>query len=56
MKTYNKPTKEQWAELAQRPIINKEQLTKSVNSIIDGVMKNGDSALIKYAIMFNSQV
>ena len=54
MKTYNKPTKEQWAELAQRPIINKEQLTKSVNSIIDDVMKNGDNALIKYASMFDS--
>lgn len=53
MKTYNKPNKGQWAELSQRPVINQEQLSEAVSSIINDVKLNGDKALIKYASLFD---
>ncbi len=53
MKTYNKPNKDQWALLTQRPVINKEQLNETVSSIINEVKLNGDKALIKYASVFD---
>lgn len=53
MKTYNKPNKEQWEELTRRPIINEEQLTQAVTSIVNDVKQNGDKALVKYARMFD---
>jgi histidinol dehydrogenase len=56
MKTYKNPNKEQWTELAQRPVINQEQLTDAVTSIIKDVKQNGDKALIKYASMFDGVV
>ena len=53
MKTYNNPIIEQWTELIKRPVINQEQLTESVSNIISDVTLNGDTALIKYANMFD---
>ena len=53
MKTYNTPSTEQWAELIERPIINKAELNKSVNVIIDDVKTNGDQALLKYTQLFD---
>ena len=53
MKIYNKPNKEQWAELVKRPVINQEQLTQAVTSIINDVKQTGDKALVKYARMFD---
>ncbi|MCW8896687.1 MAG: histidinol dehydrogenase [Flavobacteriales bacterium] len=53
MKTYNNPTKEQWAELIERPVINQEQLIEAVSTIINDVKQNGDKALIKYASLFD---
>ena len=53
MKTFIKPNKEKWAELANRPVINQEHLTETVSSIIKDVKLNGDNALIKYASMFD---
>lgn len=53
MKTYNNPKKEQWAELTERPAINQEQLSEVVNSIINDVKQNGDSALYKYASLYD---
>lgn len=53
MKTYNKPSTEQWAQLIKRPVINEEQLTKAVSLIINDIKLNGDKALIKYASMFD---
>lgn len=53
MKTYNKPNKGQWAELSQRPVIDQEQLSEAVSSIINDVKLNGDKALIKYASLFD---
>lgn len=53
MKTYNKPNKQQWAELTKRPVINEEQLTQAVTSIANDIQQNGDKALLKYASMFD---
>jgi len=53
MKTYNKPNKDQWEELTKRPVINEEQLTQAVTSIVSDVKQNGDKALVKYAHMFD---
>ena len=53
MKTYFKPEQTQWAELTKRPVINKQQLTQAVSSIVNDVQQNGDTALIKYASMFD---
>ncbi|MFV0529870.1 MAG: histidinol dehydrogenase [Flavobacteriales bacterium] len=53
MKTYYNPDKKQWAKLTQRPVINQEQLTQTVDAIINDVKQNGDKALIKYAMMFD---
>ncbi len=53
MKTFNKPDKAQWAELAKRPTINQGQLSETVNSIIEDVKQNGDKSLIKYAKKFD---
>lgn len=47
------PSKQQWAKLIERPLINQEQLTQTVNSIITDVIQNGDRALIKYASLFD---
>jgi len=53
MKTYNKPNKNQWEELIKRPVINEEQLTQAVASIVKDVKQNGDKALLKYTRMFD---
>jgi histidinol dehydrogenase len=53
MKIYSKPDKKQWLKLTQRPLINQEQLTETVISIISNVKQSGDKALIKYASMFD---
>jgi len=53
MQKFNKPNKEDWAELTQRPVINQEQLTQTVSSIINDVKQTGDKALIKCASLFD---
>jgi histidinol dehydrogenase len=53
MKTYNKPNREQWVELLKRPYFNQEELTSSVKDILNDVKQYGDSALYKYANLFD---
>jgi histidinol dehydrogenase len=53
MKTYNKPTQKQWAELTQRPVINKEELAQVVSAILSDVKLNGNKALVKYTHKFD---
>lgn len=53
MKTYDNPMKIKWAALAKRPLINQEQLTEAVSTIINDVKQQGDTALYKYASMFD---
>ncbi|MBL4594593.1 MAG: histidinol dehydrogenase [Flavobacteriales bacterium] len=53
MQKFNKPNREDWEELTQRPVINQEQLTQTVSSIINDVKQTGDKALIKYTSLFD---
>lgn len=53
MKIFNKPNREIWAELIKRPLINEEQLSQTVSSIINDVKQNGDKAIIKYTNIFD---
>ena len=53
MKTHNKPKIEQWEKLVQRIVINDDQLSQTVSSIIKNVKQNGDHSLIKYASKFD---
>ena len=53
MKTYIKPTKDEWSTLIERPSINEEQLSSTVVSIIDKVKEQGDKALYNYAEQFD---
>lgn len=53
MQLIKQPNKQKWAELTKRPVINQEQLTQEVSSIIADVKQNGDNALIKYASLFD---
>ncbi|NND24621.1 MAG: histidinol dehydrogenase [Flavobacteriaceae bacterium] len=54
MKMYNKPKRDQWAELSKRPSLNTEKLSAQVNDIVSDVKKNGDKALIKYTRQFDN--
>lgn len=53
MQLIKQPNKQEWANLIERPVINQEQLTQAVTSIITDVKQNGDNALIKYASLFD---
>lgn len=53
MKLINYPTKEQWAELLERPALNTENLFDTVRGIIDRVRAEGDKAVIEYAATFD---
>ena len=53
MQLVKQPNKQEWANLIERPVINQEQLTQAVSSIITDVKQNGDNALIKYASLFD---
>jgi histidinol dehydrogenase len=53
MKTYNKPQKESWSELMQRPAMNQQELNQEVSTILQDVKQKGDTSLIKYASIFD---
>lgn len=53
MKTYNKPQKESWSTLMQRPLINQQELNQEVSTILQDVKQKGDASLIKYASIFD---
>lgn len=53
MKTYSRPSKEQWTDLTMRPLINHERLTQVVNPIINEVKLKGDIAIKKYTKLFD---
>ncbi len=53
MKIFQKPNREQWAELCQRPMMNNEKLVQSVNTILKDVEQNGDKAIIRYTGLFD---
>ena len=53
MKLINYPSKEQWAEILQRPALNTENLFDTVRGIIDRVKAEGDKAVIDYEATFD---
>lgn len=52
MKIYNYPSKIEWTEICRRPIMSRENLTATVQEIMDKVNLYGDKALFKYAKQF----
>jgi len=54
MKTYNQPTKLEWATLCKRATINSKSLTETVKLIIENVKLYGDKALLKYSKQFDN--
>lgn len=48
MKMYTQPSREKWAELIKRPVMNRDDLTSKVQSILKNVRVNGDEAVRKY--------
>lgn len=53
MKLIKYPSKEQWAEILQRPALNTESLFDTVREIIDRVKAEGDQAVIDYEATFD---
>lgn len=53
MKLIKYPSKEQWAEILQRPALNTESLFDTVREIIDRVKVEGDKAVIDYEATFD---
>jgi histidinol dehydrogenase len=53
MKTYRYPNKNSWSELIKRPVIKREQLSKTIIEIFNEVEKNGDQALIDFNKKFD---
>ena len=49
---YVKP--EDWATLTQRPAIDKEDLSQSVQNILNNIRDNGDEAIKTYAKQFDN--
>ena len=56
MKLIKYPSKEQWAEILQRPAMNTENLFDTVRGIIDRVKTEGDKAVIDYEATFDKAV
>ena len=54
MKRYQLPSKESWAEICSRPVLKKDQLKKTVESILDQVRERGDKALYELTEQFDS--
>jgi len=52
-KMFINPSKEQWAEIIQRPVFDSKPLEKTVSGILSDVKQNGDAAVKKYALQFD---
>ncbi|SDR12012.1 histidinol dehydrogenase [Chryseobacterium soldanellicola] len=53
MKIYKYPNKNSWSELIKRPVIKREQLSKTIIEIFNEVEKKGDQALINFNKKFD---
>lgn len=53
MKRFNLPKKENWSEICSRPIFEQGDLTDRVESILNTVKSNGDTALFDYTEKFD---
>jgi histidinol dehydrogenase len=50
---YNKPSREQWPEIIQRPVADSTSLEKNVRRILQKVKDKGDKAVRQYAKQFD---
>ena len=53
METIKYPSKEQWAELQKRPVLDYSTLYGKVQAILDDVKNNDDKAIKKYTKEFD---
>lgn len=54
MKIYQYPAQEKWAELTQRPILKREEISETIVNIFSLVETSGDEALLKLSQKFDS--
>ena len=52
MQTFIEPSKDMWAEIIQRPVVNNDELVNIVADILKDVKLNGDNAIKKYCLQF----
>ncbi len=53
METINKPDRREWEKLLKRPTSKQKKISKIVKPILKKVKRNGDSALLKFALEFD---
>ncbi len=53
MKIIRYPSKDTWAELLRRPVLNNRSVDAIVQPVLDDVRKRGDEALIEYTSKFD---
>ena len=53
MEIYKNPSREQWADILKRPVLETESLFDTVRTIINKVRAEGDKALFEYATTFD---
>ena len=56
MKIIKYPSKDQWARLLQRPVLDTENLFETVRTIINRVKSEGDCAVIEYEATFDKAI
>jgi len=54
MKIYNYPSRNEWDAITMRPHLDATKLYAKVQTILDDIKENGDSAVIKYEEMFDN--
>ena len=52
-KLFINPSKDQWNEIIQRPVLDSKPLEQTVSAILNDVKLNGDEAVKKYAAQFD---
>ncbi|HKL71141.1 MAG TPA: histidinol dehydrogenase [Marinilabiliaceae bacterium] len=53
MQRYNRPNKNRWKELLQRPTMDSTDLFDSVNTILKEIQNEGDAAVRRYSAQFD---
>ncbi|UOU97598.1 histidinol dehydrogenase [Chryseobacterium daecheongense] len=56
MKMYQYPSKDQWAELTQRPVLQKQEISETIANIFSLVETNGDAALLELSKKFDAEI
>ncbi len=53
MKIYKNPTKQQWAEIVERPRLDLTQLNETVSQVLADIRQRGDEAVREYELKFD---